>query len=138
MDLINAYTNEIYDVDTPIYMTSLFDVCRLVPKIVVDERTVNKSVYIYGDKLKQLDFLRILKRDPLTMVTKSKKDFQEIIKNKNKLDEDSNMESYIYSIFFNKDGCNIGDSINIYDLYPEEKILSLEEFIKNNKFEYTF
>jgi leucoanthocyanidin reductase len=137
MDIVPAFPKACYDTNNAIYLTLMDDLARMVPVIATDERTVNKAVYVHGDKLTQAQILSVLGTDVKTLPLVTEAELKKTLEERKQQDQPAHMEGAIYTLFFTGDGSQLGDAIDYKELYPQEKLSTFQQAVEQNKFAYS-
>jgi len=136
IDLAPAFTLEHYESEHYIFLTSLDDLSRVVPRIAVDPRTLNTSVVVYGDRLNQRQLFECFGKDPSKLSIRTKEQMEKSVAEKKENNQASPMDDYAYSFWFTGDGDRMDNALDVHQLYPEEKFLTVVDVMKQNKFNY--
>lgn len=136
MDIAPVFALERFETENSILLTSLDDLSRVVPRIAVDPRTLNKSVVVYGDRLNQKQLFEALGKDSSKLPVKTKEQLKQCVAEKKENNQMSAIEEYAYSFWFAGDGDRMDNALDIHQLYPEEKFSTLVDAVKHNKFSF--
>jgi len=124
--------NEVFgDGNAKIYLSTLEDIGRITVKASLDERTLNKSVYIHSEELSQREILDTLKKDINSLPKLTSEELDKRLAQKKEKNENTAVDGYIKAFFFDKQEEPSG-TLHIQDLYPDENLVKLNEYNINH------
>jgi len=126
MEIAEWFAEKVFgDGNRKIYLTALDDVGRIAVRACMDERTLNKAVYIHGDELSQKELIETLGKDDHGIPRVTMEVLDNLIAENKKKNQNTALEGYQKAFFFDE----VEDtSIHSTELYPEEKMVKMKDF----------